>query len=153
MVVIALGSGTEEARRANQLGADFILNKPLNSEMTKKAFRAAQTMIIREARASVREAIHTPALLSAGDVHFEGAVVDVSESGIGLECAQKVSVGQQLQIEFLLPGSDRRVRCTGKVVRAEADRLGIQFLYLSAASAEVVMTWLRAHSPRRPTTA
>jgi DNA-binding response OmpR family regulator len=153
MVVIALVSGTEKPRRANQFGADFILNKPLNSEMTKKAFRAAQTMIIREARVSVREAIHEPATLSTGDVYFEGAVVDVSESGIGLECAQKVSVGQQLQIEFSLPGSDRRVRCTGKVVRAEADRVGIQFLYLSAASAEVVMTWLRAHSPRRATTA
>jgi DNA-binding response OmpR family regulator len=153
MVAIALVSGTEEARRANQLGADFVLNKPLNSEMTKKTFRAAQAMIIREARVSVREAIHEPATLSAGDIYFEGAVVDVSESGIGLECAQKVSVGQQLQIEFLLPGSDRRVRCTGKVVRIEGGRLGIQFLYLSAASAEVVMTWLRAHSLRRPTTA
>jgi DNA-binding response OmpR family regulator len=153
MVVTALVSGAEEARRSNQFGADFILNKPLDSEMTRKALRAAHTMIIREARESIREPIRVPAALSIGDVPFEGVVVDVSESGLGLEVERDVSVGQQLQIEFSLPGSDRQVRCTGKVMRVEAGRVGIHFLYLSAASAEVVMGWLRAHSPRRVTTA
>jgi DNA-binding response OmpR family regulator len=85
MVVTALVSGAEEARRSNQFGADFILNKPLDSEMTRKALRAAHTMIIREARESIREPIRVPAALSIGDVPFEGVVVDVSESGLGLE--------------------------------------------------------------------
>src|SRR3954452_11275893 len=99
-------------------------------------------MIISEARGDVGEKIHSPASLSMGDVQFVGSVVDVSESGIGVECVQKIDVGKQLQIEFQLPGCERPVRCTGKVVRAEANRMGIQFLYLSAASAEVVMGWL-----------
>jgi CheY-like chemotaxis protein len=152
-ILIAIVAGVDEVRRANQSGADFILNKPLDPEMTLKVLRAARTMIIREARESIREKIHAPATLSVGDVPFDGAVVDISESGVGLECEQELKVGQQLQIEFSLPGSDRPVRCTGKVARVESGRVGIQFLYLSAASAEVVMTWLRSHSPRRTTTA
>jgi DNA-binding response OmpR family regulator len=152
-VLVAIAAGVNEGRRANQSGADFILNKPLDSEMTTKVLRAARTMIIRESRESVREKINAPATLSVGDIPFDGAVVDISESGVGLECERELQVGQQLQIEFSLPGSDRPVRCTGKVARVESGRVGIQFLYLSAASAELVMTWLRAHSPRRTTTA
>jgi CheY-like chemotaxis protein len=152
-ILIAMVASVDEGRRANQAGADFILNKPLDSEMTTKVLRTARTMIIREARESVREKIHAPATLSVGDIPFDGTVVDMSESGVGLECERDLQVGQQLQIEFSLPGSDRPVRCTGKVARVESGRVGIKFLYLSAASAEVVMTWLRSHSPRRTTTA
>jgi DNA-binding response OmpR family regulator len=147
-VLLALVTGSDTGRKSSQLGADFILNKPLESEMTGKVLRAAHTMSIREARNSIRERVHSRATLSVGDLRFEGTVVDVSESGVGLECAQSVEVGKQMQIEFLLPGSERPVRCTGKVVRVEPGRLGIHFLYLSASSAEVVMMWLRTHSPR-----
>lgn len=152
-ILVAIVAGLDEAHRANQSGADFILNRPLAPEMTEKVLRAARAMIIREARESIREKIYSPATLSVGDIPFDGAVVDVSESGVGLECERELKVGQQVQIEFSLPGSDRPVRCTGKVARVERGRVGIQFLYLSAASAKVVMTWLRAHSPRRVTTA
>jgi ActR/RegA family two-component response regulator len=147
-VLLALVSSLDAARLACNLGADFILNKPLDAEMTRKTLRAAHTMTIRESRSGIRERVHSPATVSVGDLQFVGAVVDVSESGIGLECAQLIEIGKQLQIEFSLPGCDRAVRCTGKVVRVEPGRLGIHFLYLSAASAEVVMMWLRAHSPR-----
>ena len=147
-VLLALVTGVDTARRATQIGADFILQKPLESEMTRKALRAAQTMSIRESRSSIRESVHSHATLRIGDHLSEGVVVDLSESGLGLECAQTVEIGKQLQIEFSLPGCDRQVRCTGKVVRVEAGRLGIHFLYLSASSAEVVMMWLRTNSPR-----
>jgi ActR/RegA family two-component response regulator len=147
-LVLACVSSHESARVASRAGANFILSKPINWEIAKRTLRAAQSMIVKERREHIREKVRTPARFVHEECAFDAHVTDMSGSGLSLETDTAPAVGSQLKIEFSLPGTVRAVQCTSKVVWAKNGHVGLQFLYLSAANAELIMSWLSHNSPR-----
>jgi ActR/RegA family two-component response regulator len=147
-LVLACVRSPESAREASRAGANFILSKPINWEIAKRTLRAAQSMIVRERRTNIREKVRTPARFVHEERFVDAHVTDMSGSGLSLQTDTVLAVGAQLKIEFSLPGSARPVQCTSKVVWAKDGHIGVQFLYLSASNAELIMSWLTQSSPR-----
>lgn len=148
-VVFALVSSSSAARDATKSGANFVLNKPVNWEFVKRTLRAAQTMIIRERRKSVREKIRAAARITHRKQQSEATIVDLSETGMAIQTEQSFETGNILEISFMLPGYSKEIRCAGRVARAQlTGQVGIEFQYLSDAAANAIRKWIIRHSPR-----
>lgn len=148
-LVFAFVTGHAAAKEANRLGANFVLNKPINWEVAKRTLRAAYTMIIRERRKSIREKVRVPAQISAGKQQFEASISDLSETGIALQCSAPLNPQTHVELQFTLPSTNGVVQCTGKVAWCRNGLIGVEFLYLSGSSAQYIMGWLDKHSPRK----
>jgi hypothetical protein len=69
--------------------------------------------------------------------------VNISEGGILLEGSGGASVGEELNLEFVLPQVGSRLRVHAKVVRKEApDRIALQFRDLDAQSQLAIGTYI-----------
>lgn len=73
----------------------------------------------------------------------EAVVVDVSESGIGLELAMPLQPGSTLAVDFDLPESGGHVRVDGRVVWSGAGkRAGIRFERVPDLASERLKRWV-----------
>ena len=85
----------------------------------------------------------------------EAVVVDLSESGIGLELAMPLQPGSTLAVDFDLPESGGHVRVDGRVVWFGAGkRAGIRFERVPDLASERLKRWVSlGRQPIRPTSA
>ena len=83
----------------------------------------------------------------------EAVVVDLSESGIGLELAMPLQPGSTLAVDFDLPESGGHVRVDGRVVWFGAGkRAGIRFERVPDLASERLKRWVSlGRTPIRPT--
>ncbi len=73
----------------------------------------------------------------------EAVVVDLSESGIGLELAMPLQLGSTLPVDFDLPESGGHVRVDGRVVWSNAGRrAGIRFERIPDLASERLRRWV-----------
>src|SRR6266849_5865648 len=87
-VAVAIIDAKTAVRSAFELGAHFVLYKPLSSERAKASFRAARALMKRERRRNTRVQVEIPVTLrmddGVGSVH-RGVTSDLSEGGIALQ--------------------------------------------------------------------
>src|SRR5580704_8227345 len=62
-VAVAVVDGQKALRSAFELGAHFVLYKPVSSERAKASFRAARALMKRERRRNARVAVEIPVTL------------------------------------------------------------------------------------------
>jgi hypothetical protein len=69
--------------------------------------------------------------------------VSLSEDGILLDASGGLEVGQQLDLEFMLPHGSARIEVRGKVVyKQPPDSIGVEFLDLSKPDREAIQKYL-----------
>jgi len=150
-IVFAVVTEQLEARKANLCGANFLITNPINWDLVRRMARASQSMLLRERRNTDRERVRTTAFLSFVP-HEEVPVMtlDLSDGGMAVLSKDKLTIGTQAFVRFLLPGTDIRVECKGKVMWARNDgQAGLRFLYLSEGSRQDIKDWFSKHRPKR----
>ena len=67
-----------------------------------------------------------------GGLRFRGRLLNLSVHGLLLECAGEIPIGDDLRLDFELPGGHGRVRGTGTVVRQarQSQRLGVELTHI-----------------------
>jgi hypothetical protein len=147
-VAVAILDGQKAVHGAFDLGAHFVLHKPLSSERAKTSFRAARALMKRERRRNAR----IPAQISVV-LTFPGAgpqrltTSDVSEGGIAVQPAPGDKPGP-MTVAFTLPGSDHKIECKGEVAWANAARqAGVRFVDLSPEDRDRLKAWLESQAP------
>ncbi len=152
-IVFAVVSDQLEARKANLCGANFLVTTPVNWDLVRRMARASQSMLLRERRGTDRERVRTTAFLSFVP-HEETPVMtlDLSDGGMAVLAKDKLTVGTSAFVRFLLPGTDLRVECKGKVMWSRNDgQAGLKFLHLSDANRDDIKDWFSKHRPKRMT--
>jgi DNA-binding response OmpR family regulator len=148
-LVIAFVSGNDESRIASRLGANFVLLKPINWDVVKRTLRAAQTLIIRERRGSIREKVRVPAKVVCHEGVVDVTIFDLSDGGLALRTPVLLTRGMAVEVHLRLPGSSSIIQCKGMVAWATDGLAGIEFSSVTTASARVIVSWLDRHSPHR----
>ena len=117
-------------RSAFDLGANFVLYKPLSSERVRRSLRAGHGLMMREKRRHFRHAMGSGAFLTFGRVKDLGTeLIDVSTSGVAIKAPQPLEQKQNVEIRFQLPGLSRHVTALGRVAWADRfGRAGVEFL-------------------------
>jgi hypothetical protein len=107
-----------------------------------------------ERRRAPRAAVTWPAVLErSSGPRARGTVVNASVSGIKVETAAELRVGEIIRVRLSLPGEPADVSAAAQVVRTDAQGAALHFMDLAAVDAERIrrhlLPWdLRRRAPR-----
>jgi DNA-binding response OmpR family regulator len=123
--------------------AHFIMEKPLSQEHFDRALRAARGLMLLERRRYHRQRVEIPVTVSRDDGQFTGTIINVSENGLALRCETALRRQELLEIQFVLPGSATKLRCSGEVIWADSQGMaGVRFLALEKRYRGALSKWI-----------
>jgi DNA-binding response OmpR family regulator len=149
-VAVAVIDGKKALRSAFDLGAHFVLYKPLSAERAKASFRAARALMKRERRRNIRVPIEMPVILVLNDGAGQQRTLtsDLGEGGMAVQSCQRPKKHGTIQIQFALPGTEDTIHCGGEVAWENAGRqTGIRFVDLAPEARDQLKAWISGHSP------
>jgi ActR/RegA family two-component response regulator len=128
-VIFAVSDNEVVAAEAFKAGSTFILRTPFSAASLELSLKAAYGLIVRERRRYFRCPVDVPvAILRAGMQAAHGQTVNVSEGGMAVTAATLLEPGNQVQLQFTLPGDDFDFVFESTVCWAKEGRFGLQFL-------------------------
>lgn len=141
--IVALVSPGDETH-ALLVGANFMIHKPADAEHAGRCMRAAYGTMLQNRRRAARVPVDIPVTARVSDMGLVGArITDLSIGGLALRSENPLQINSEVLTHFALPGADRRVHVTGKVVNANAaGRAGLRFSFVSEDDLEALESWL-----------
>src|SRR5882762_3491396 len=149
-IAVAIMDGHTGLRSAFDMGAHFVLYKPVSSERAKSSFRAARALMKRERRRNTRIVIQVPVTLNNHQTGISQRVVttDLSEGGMAIHLPKKQTDPGPWQVSFALPGSEKVVVVMGEAAwQNPGGQIGIRFTNLEVDSAHDLRVWLNQNCP------
>jgi len=149
-IAVAIIDGATAVRSAFELGAHFVLYKPISSERAKASFRAARALMKRERRRNSRLAIEIPITLifANGSGQQRSTTIDISEGGLALSLSRRSKAAVLSSIQFILPGTDLAIDCKAEVAWETANgQTGLRFVEMPQQTRDALKAWLSQRSP------
>jgi c-di-GMP-binding flagellar brake protein YcgR len=137
-------------RSVFDLGAHFVLYKPVSSERAKSSFRAARALMKRERRRNSRIAVQIPVALknTASGASLKVTTTDVSEGGMAVSVPRRSRPTGRWQVTFTLPGTDAPLELAAEFAwegaRAQA---GLRFVEVTPEITRQLGEWLKRNTP------
>ncbi len=148
-VAVAILDGAQAVRSAFELGAHFVLYKPISMERAKTSFRAARALMKCERRRNIRIPVEIPvALVFATGERLKTNTSDFSAGGMAVHHSKRNERSGPLQVHFTLPGTDHEAQIQGEIAWQNAGRqAGIRFTDVNPETQRQIKEWLARHSP------
>ena len=132
------------------MGAHFVLHKPLSGERAKASFRAVRALMKRERRRQLRVpvqiAVECRAFGSA--VYYKATTLDLCEGGMAIQFPGPLPKENSLRFSLDLPGMDRRFEIEGELAwGGHRDQAGVRFKSLSEEQLQTLRLWLNGQLP------
>ena len=137
-------------RSAFEIGAHFILYKPVSVERAKSSFRAARALMKKERRRNSRVSINIPVEMSSreSNAHIRANTTDLGEGGLALSLPRRSKPHGQWQLSFTLPGSANVLEVSAEFAWEGTGRqVGLRFQDLSPEVSRQLREWLGRNSP------
>ena len=133
-----------------EIGAHFVLYKPVSSERAKSSFRAARALMKSERRRNARVAVQIPVVLrstSAGS-NMKVTTIDLSEGGMAVNMPTRRRPTGKWQIAFNLPGTQTSLELPAEFAWEGAGaQAGLRFRQISPEATRQLQEWLKQNSP------
>ncbi len=142
-VAFAILNGTT-TQRAFELGANFVLQKPVSPLNSMRCFTAAVGFMIRERRRYFRHPVDMNVKLVFGDgKEITATATNLSEGGMAVHYGDKLPKRGFSKTVFTLPGRSAAVECKAEVAWADGSgHVGVRFKEISSVSREQLDRWL-----------
>jgi len=141
-IIFALASAEIKMSEAFQMGADFVIYKPLTTERVKRTINAAHGLMMRERRLHFRHPTKAPVMLNAGHRPQRVELCDLSQHGALIDAGMTLKKGQLVEMHFRLPDTEHDLDVTGRVTRSDPmGRSGVKFESLSEEAEARLMQW------------
>lgn len=137
-------------RSAFELGAHFILYKPVSAERAKSSFRAARALMKKERRRNSRIAVRIPVEMRNREsgARFKVNTTDLGEGGLAVSLPRRSKAHGRWQLSFTLPGSTDAVEADAEFAwEGNGTQVGLRFENPSAAFARALGEWIGRNSP------
>jgi CheY-like chemotaxis protein len=143
-VVMVTGLDDVETMRAGfKAGISLFLGKPFTQDRLLRLLNAVRGAMVRERRSHTRLPFHTVVTCRAGGKQFKASSLNIGENGILLDASGGLEVGQELDMEFMLPDIPELRKLRGRIVRAESpDRVGVQFADVATEDREAIRRYI-----------
>ncbi|MFZ0481460.1 MAG: PilZ domain-containing protein [Terriglobales bacterium] len=129
------------------MGAHFVLHKPLAVERAKSSFRAVRALMKRERRSQLRVPVQIP-VECVGSGRYPAKTLDICEGGMALHFSARKSKESVLRFSFKLPGIDAKFDVWGEMAwEGEGDQAGVRFKDLTADQRNALRSWLKHQLP------
>jgi CheY-like chemotaxis protein len=133
----------ETMRKGCQAGITFFLGKPFSPEKLRGLLAVTRGAILNEKRRYARLPLRAAVTCQAGGMRFKAGSLNISEAGMLLEYAGRVALGQEVELEFMLPQVRQPLRPRARVVRLEdPNHMGVQFVSLEPAERAAIQNYI-----------
>lgn len=148
-VAVAIVDGQTALRGAFDIGAHFVLYKPISMERAKTSFRAARALMKSERRRNQRIPVQIPVVLYTQDgTRHDTLTSDLGEGGMAVQAAKLPKrVDQKLRAQFTLPEIEFSCDCGVEVAwENTARQSGIRFTEMAPEVREKLRGWFNQHT-------
>jgi len=130
-----------------EMGAHFVLHKPLAVERAKASFRAVRALMRRERRLQLRVAVQIP-VECFGSGRYTANTIDLCEGGMAIQFSGRVAKENSLRFSFELPGMDQALEIHGELAwEGNGAQAGVRFKDATDEQRSTIRQWLNTHSP------
>ena len=130
-----------------EMGAHFVLHKPLAVERAKASFRAVRALMKRERRLQLRVAVQIP-VECFGSGRYSAKTIDLCEGGMAIQFSGRVAKENSLRFSLELPGMDRSSKSMESWHgRASDDQAGVRFTNATDEQRNILRQWLNSQLP------
>lgn len=142
-VTFAVLNGVSDVRTVFQMGAGFVLQKPITLGNALRSFQAAYGLMHRERRRYFRLPVSFPVTLTfAHSPEMKVAASNLSEGGMAVQ-SETALPADLARVQFSLPGADVNLSPKAELAWSDASgRGGIRFLDLTLSAREKLENWL-----------
>lgn len=142
-MAFAIINGGTTVREAFDIGANFVLDKPLTADRFNRTLRAAQGLMKREQRRYFRNVIETEATVSLPDgKELRGRILNLSEGGLAVKLPVQPQPTTAIRVRFFLPGG-LRIEAKAEITwLKENQAVGIRFAHMDAKMQRSLEQWL-----------
>ncbi|HEY7617231.1 MAG TPA: PilZ domain-containing protein [Terriglobales bacterium] len=143
-VTFAILNGVTTTQKAFELGANFVLQKPISPLNAMRCFAAALGLMERERRRYFRHPLVISAVLAFGKgQELRVTTTNLSEGGMAVRFSGKLPKAGISRVVFTLPGSERTMESKADLAWVDATgRAGLRFLEMSRSAREKLEQWL-----------
>jgi CheY-like chemotaxis protein len=137
-------------RSAFEIGAHFILYKPVSVEKSKSSFRAARALMKKERRRNSRISVNIPVEMSSreSDARFKANTTDLGEGGLAVSVPRRTKPHGRWQLSFTLPGSATVLKVDAEFAwEGTGTQVGLRFEDQSPEVARQLREWLGRNAP------
>jgi CheY-like chemotaxis protein len=141
-IAVAIINGQADLKRAFELGAHFVLMKPIELDRTKASFRSVRALMKRERRRHARIPVEL-----AVKIHLENAgrtlhvhTADLSENGMAIK--SRVQLPPSFGLQFELPGGSSDIQCRGEIAWEGKPLQGVRFREVPEHASAELKTWI-----------
>ena len=140
----AIVNGVTTLQEAFEMGANFVLDKPLAAERLARSLRAAQGLMAHERRRYYRHPAATSVHITLGtdtDEHL-GTTVNLSEGGFAVMLKAKTGIGMPLRFRFKLPETRTWIEGKGEIAWMAGGLSGVKFGVMPENLRTELKNWL-----------
>ena len=137
-------------RSAFDIGAHFILHKPVSAERAKSSFRAARALMKRERRRNSRVVLRIPLeMVSAqSGARFKVNTTDIGEGGLAISLPRRSKPQGKWDLSLLLPGSTKPLELSAEFAwEGSGTQVGLRFVNPAPEASHQLREWLALSSP------
>jgi len=140
----AIVNGVTTLQQAFEMGANFVLDKPLVADRIARSLRAAQGLMANERRRYYRHPVSTPIHITLGTETHEhmATTVNVSEGGLAVALKAMSNPGMPLRFRFKLPASDVWIEGKGEIAWVAGGVSGLKFGAMEEKARNYLQEWL-----------
>jgi DNA-binding response OmpR family regulator len=150
-VLVAITNGGMNPADAADLGADFILAKPLIPDQARIELQRVCQAITADQRKGRRHPVQLPIFLSFGEVIDRRAeTFNLSIGGIGVRVTEPTQDDDMVQLRFRLPGCATSIRARGEIAWCDYEgNAGIKFTGMNPEHQSLLADWLEHAASRQ----
>jgi CheY-like chemotaxis protein len=142
-VAFAVLNGKTTTQQAFEIGANFVLQKPLSPLHASRCFNAALNFMVRERRRYFRHAVDMPLRISLPHQELTATTTNLSEGGMAIRVIGKLPKDAAAQFRFTLPGVGTTLDLKGQVAWADGTgHAGVRFIEVPQSSQYQLEKWL-----------
>jgi hypothetical protein len=130
-----------------EMGAHFVLHKPLAVERAKASFRAVRALMKRERRLQMRVAVQIPVECYGAGL-YKAKTLDLCEGGMAIEFSGRVAKESLLRFSLDLPGVDEKLELHGELAwGGKGAEAGVRFKDATDKQRKILRQWLSSQLP------
>jgi c-di-GMP-binding flagellar brake protein YcgR len=142
-VTFAILNGNTTTQAAFDMGAKFVLQKPISQLNATRCFSAALSFMLRERRRYFRHPVEIAVHLEFNLEAFTATATNLSDGGMAIRFQGKLPNGGLSGISFCLPELNAAIEAKAALAWVDgAGRAGIRFAEIATSSRELLDGWL-----------
>lgn len=143
-VSFAILNGKTTTQQAFEMGANFVLQKPITTAGTLRCFNTAMSFMVREKRRYFRCPLEMPVkLVFKQGEELKATATNLSEGGMAIHFDGTLAKNAVAKVQFTLPGTKHPMEPKVEVAWADGlGRAGIRFQDVPDSSREQLEKWI-----------